>query len=338
MKKFRIVLFALAIALLAAGGFFYFKIFQSNTAFEEQSVLFFIPSGSSYSDLICQLEVENVLQDITSFEWTCRLKKFHERVKPGRYRLPRGSNNNQLVNMFRSGNQEAVLVPVENLHDLGHLAGRLGQFLEGDSLLFADALLDPNTSVQYRMTTEMFSAMFIADSYQMWWTTTPQDFIQRMKKEYDMFWTTERKQKASALELTLPEVAVLASIVKGETAKRDEAPLIARLYLNRLKMGMALQADPTVLFAMKRFDIHRLYFDDYSYPSPYNTYLHTGLPPGPIGLAGPVYLDAVLNPADHSHIYMCAKPDESGYHNFTRSFEQHKINAKLYRDALRKRD
>lgn len=334
MKKFRIVGLLFIVIVCSAIAFFYSSIYGSNTNFEEASVVFYLRTGSSYNDLVQQLTVEGVLENVTSFKWTCRLKKMQQKVKPGRYRIWKGISNNELANMIRSGNQEPLMVAIENVHDLKQLAGLLGRQFESDSTAFAVILNNPATAERYGFTLETLPAMFIADTYECWWNTAPEAFLNRMKKNYDAYWTDESKAKAATLQLTPIEVSTLASIVKGETAKMDEAPKIAALYLNRLRSGMKLQADPTVIFAMGDYNVGRLYFSDYKFNSPYNTYLHNGLPPGPIAITDKHFLDAVLNPENHTYIYMCAKPDHSGYHNFSNSYEQHLVLADQYRQSL----
>ncbi|MCC6600429.1 MAG: endolytic transglycosylase MltG [Crocinitomicaceae bacterium] len=334
MKK-KLLLFIASIALLVllASGWLYLKIFSSNTGFNKESVLLYLPTGSSFDDLRHRLVSQNIINSETSFLLAARLKKF-DKIKPGRYRVKKGISNNDLINMLRSGNQEAVMVKLDGVQTLPQLAGRLSHYLERDSAGFANTLLDPNVADSMGFTPANFSAMFIADTYNFLWTTTSNDFLVRMSKEYKKVWDQKRKDQAAALGMSEAEVSTLASIVKGETSRKEEAPIIAGLYLNRLRRGEPLQSDPTVIFANGLQGVERVLFSDLQIDSPYNTYLHSGLPPGPISLVEKFYIDAVLNPERHEYLFMCAQPGNTGYHNFSRTYEQHLIYAQHYRKWL----
>jgi UPF0755 protein len=191
---------------------------------------------------------------------------------------------------------------------------------------------------QYGFNTENFYSMFIPNTYEIWWNTSAEKFFERMHTEYSKFWTEERLNKAKAINLSPNEVSILASIVKGEAMHNDEMPKIAGLYLNRLERGILLQADPTVIFAAQDFTIRRVLNKHLAIPSPYNTYLNKGLPPGPITLPSIASIDAVLNFQKHEYIYMCAKDDFSGYHNFAKTMTEHLINARKFQHALNERN
>jgi len=207
-----------------------------------------------------------------------------------------------------------------------------------DSAEIITKLNEPDFAIQQGFTRETLPAMFIPNSYEVYWNTTLENLITRLHKEYNRFWTNERKEKAKALGLTPVQVSTLASIVDSETTYDPEKPSIAALYLNRLRLGMKLQADPTVIFAAGDFSIHRVGGELLKNPSPYNTYQHEGLPPGPIRIASIKGIDAVLTPDAHAYIYMCAKEDFSGSHNFSMSLAQHRINATRFQQALNARN
>ncbi len=312
------------------------SIFGPATAFTGEKVVLEIRTGSTFADLRDQLVREQIIRSASDFAWACRLKRFHNAVKPGRYIITRGTSLNRLINRIRSGAQDPVMLKIPPCRTLAHLSGALSKQLEPDSAQFANYLYDPALADSLGLTTATLPSLLLSDSYECWWNTSPASFIERMQREWADYWTEENKTKAAARGLSPLEVNILASIVQGETARQDEAPVIAGLYLNRLKKGKRLQADPTVAFALGR-DIPRLTFSDYDFISPYNTYLIDGLPPGPIALVSTIYLDAVLNAAEHTYIYMCARPDLSGYHNFTASYEQHLQNANAYRRAINSR-
>ncbi len=337
MKK---VIWTLVLVVLAFGAWKGYSLYQSiwggATGFYEESKVIFIPSNADFDALLEILEQEEVIADRAAFEQTAELKKF-SKVIPGKYRILRGKSNNDIVNQLRIGDQEAVQLLIKSTRLPEEMAGIIAGQLELDSASLAKNMLDPEMAKKYGFTKETFKTMFLPNTYAINWSVSTEEFIQRMAKEYKSFWNEERIALARVKGLSQSEVSTLASIVKAETAKRDEAPIVAGLYLNRLKKGIALQADPTLIYALGDFTIKRVLDEHKSIPSPYNTYLHRGLPPGPINLPETNYLDAVLNAEEHNYLYMCAKPDFSGYHNFARTYNQHLQNANKYHQALNKR-
>jgi UPF0755 protein len=325
----------LALLALVAMLFFYVAYFSNNTAFQEKSKILLVRSGSNIEGLAQEMAKQGILKNESSFLWCAKLKRF-SLVKPGRYKIVSGMGNGALVNLLRSGAQSTILIRLDGLRDLQELAGALGRELEHDSAYFAAYLLPPDTAAKFGFTPATFASLFIANSYDFYWNTTGVDLMKRMQEIYENFWTPERRSKADSLHLSLDEVATLASIVKGETARKDEAPKIAGLYYNRIKTGMPLQADPTVLFGLNDRTRKRLLFSDLSIDHPYNTYRIAGLPPGPISLPEKTYLDAVLNLTSHNYIYMCAQPEGTGYHNFTDSYSEHQKNSALYQAWVNK--
>jgi len=261
-------------------------------------------------------------------------KRYDRQVKPGRYKIMDGVSNNTLVNMLRSGNQDPVMLVFNNIDRLDQLAGRVSDYLEGDSAEFATFLTTGETAGRYGFDQATFPSMFIPNTYEFYWNTTPEEFTERMKEEYELFWKGERDRKAGRLEMTRAEVTTLASIVDKETLHDDENSRIAGVYINRLEKGIPLQADPTVKFALNDITRKRILNADKNIDSPYNTYRFKGLPPGPISIPSISAIDGVLNYEEHKYLYFCAKPDFSGYHAFSRTLAQHNRNAREYQKAL----
>ena len=262
--------------------------------------------------------------------------KYDQRVKPGNYAIRPGDSMRDICLRLLSGNQTPVKLVVPSVRTLDRLAGAVGKQLMADSAAVITLLTDEHylDSLGYNLATA--PCMFIPNTYEVYWTMTPEQFVARMLKESKRFWNDARLAKAKAQGLTPSEVITLASIVDEETAKDDEKPLVAGLYLNRLKRGMLLQADPTVKYAVGDFELRRILYVHLQANSPYNTYKYAGLPPGPIRIPTIAAIESVLSPAKHSYIYMCAKEDFSGYHNFATTLTQHNANARRYQQALNK--
>jgi UPF0755 protein len=245
-------------------------------------------------------------------------------------------NNNLLVNKLRNGQQDAVNVTFNNIRTFPELAGKVASYLEADSLsLLAEFSATENLD-KFKFSNVTFPSMFIPNTYKFYWTATPSQFVERMHKEYEKFWNKERTDKAAALGLSQTEVSTLASIVQEETNKNEEKPIVAGLYINRLKRGILLQADPTIKFALNDFTLRRITSEMLLIESPFNTYKYAGLPPGLINFPEISSIDAVLNAKKHDYIYMCAKEDFSGYHNFAQSLAEHNRNAARYQAVLNK--
>lgn len=328
---------ALLVAAGAAGWWAWKRVMGPATTFREESRVLLVPSGATFQDVMDSLRANGALRDERAFRLLAERKQYTERVRPGRYRIARGMTMNALVNMLRAGEQEPVRVTFSNVDHLPELAGRLARVLEPDSLAFLEAFLDPALQEEVGMGPATMIALFIPDTYEFWWTTTPQQFIGRMRKEHDRFWTEERVRKARDRGMSPLEVATLASIVQAETVKPEDARRIAGVYLNRLRIGMPLQADPTLKFALGMPDVQRILHVDKQVDSPYNTYRRAGLPPGPINMPEPRFLDAVLQAEQHDFFYFCARADLSGYSEFARTYEQHQVNARKYQRALDQR-
>lgn len=337
MIRRKSILVALAILLGSVALTAYFKwrsIYAPNTAFKDRVKILLIPTGATFGQVLDSLRALDVLRKEDAFRWVAEKKRYPDRVRPGRYRIEPGMSSNALVNKLRGGEQDPVRLTFTNIRDLPHLAGRIARYLECDSLGMLRAINDPAVAERYGFTAQTFIGMFLPNTYEVWWTETPEDFIARMAREHKRFWTDDRTTKAAAIGLSQSEVSTLASIVQAETARPDEAPRIAGVYLNRLRIGMPLQADPTLKFALGLDSLARIWDKDKLVDSPYNTYTHAGLPPGPINLPEPRYIDAVLNAEKSRYLYFCARADLSGYHDLARTYEQHLVNARRYQRAL----
>ncbi len=332
------LIFAAIIIALFASIRLYRVLFSPSVHVPEgQSLVFYVPTGSEYQDVLNELTRQGIINDKKSFEWLAAKKNYAAHIHPGRYRIPNRMSNNDLINMLRSGKQEPVMVTFNDLRTLDALAGVVSQQLEPDSDAFAEYFHNPDIQKRNGFTPQTFAVMFIPDSYEFYWNTSPEEFVNRMKREYIAFWSGSRKEKADKENLTPEQVSTLASIVEQESIHSDENPIIAGVFINRLENGIPLQSDPTIIFALQDFSIHRVWNKQKKIDSPYNTYRHRGLPPGPICIPSKSAIDAVLNYEDHNYLYFCAKPDFSGYHNFARTLAQHNKNARLYQQALNQR-
>ncbi len=338
MKKFLLLLLVLA---LAVGGYVAWhawkEIFGPGNRFDEGQRVLYIPRGADLDQVADSLEAGGIIKDLKAFHWVAERKGYGKRIRPGRYVVPSGMSMNDLVNKLRSGEQDPVRITFTNIKNLPQLAGRVASYIEADSLEVLDAILDPSTVKRLGFTRETIISLFLPNTYEVWWTVTPEELIDRFAREYKRFWTEDRLVAARKLGLSQSEVSTLASIVQAETGKASDAPKIASVYLNRLRIGMPLQADPTLKYALGLDSLNRVLHADKQVDSPYNTYTHTGLPPGPINLPEPRFIDAVLNPAQTDYLYFCAREDLSGYSNFSTTYQQHMVNAHRYQQALNKR-
>lgn len=333
------ILYLLAI-LLVVGGFVAYKgytmIYNNNVNEESNVDEIKIPSGSGFDDVVKIMEELNVLKDVGSFKNVAKAMKYDKASVPaGIYPIKQNQSNRQLISLLRSGRQKAVNVTFNNKRTVHEALGQLSQYFESDSIAFVDYFLDTQTLKEAGYNDETILTMMIPNTYQMYWTDKPDKVFNRLKKEHDSFWSkNNRLAKAKKKNLSKKEVYTLASIVEKESQAAKERPIIAGLYLNRLDIGMPLQADPTVVFAVGDFTIRRVLNKHLAYDSPYNTYKYSGLPPGPIYLPSIQSIDAVLSPAKHKYLYMCAKPGYNSEHAFAESDVQHIRNANRYRAWL----
>ena len=333
--KFIIVFFAIAFIIAGLRGYqLYMYVFNENVKTEKA---FIIPEGATFSQVFDTLQTNDILLNYKAFRWVSKKKSYPDLIKPGRYLFKKGMNTNQIVNMLRAGEQEPLDVTFNNARFKEDLAGKVSRYIQADSLSILQLFNDKKKIEAFGFTPETFKAMFIPNTYEFYWTTSADEFADRMKREYDLFWDETRRQKAEAIGLTPVEVITLASIVQEETVKPDELKRVAGLYVNRLNRGMLLQADPTVKFAVGDFSLRRILNVHLEIDSPYNTYKNAGLPPGPINFPEVSAIDAVLDFEKHDYLYMVAHEDFSGYHNFSRTLAEHNRHAARYRAALNER-
>ncbi len=330
--------FLLGILFILAGGFtfgLYFVLFSSNL---KQDVKIVVNPDTNVDSLYTRLKP--YMDFPAGFKIAAHIKRFQKPV-PGLYRLPKNLSNNDLINILRSGRQEEIKVTFNNIIDLEHLAGRLAQYLAPDSLAFLKAMKNPENIKKYGFNEQTALLMYIPNTYRFYYNTSPEAFMQRMYKEYRKFWNQNRLAQAEEIGLSPIEAGILASIVQKETTRKEEMPRIAGVYLNRLKKGMLLQADPTVVFAYKRQSgdtatIKRVLNIHIETDDPYNTYKYPGLPPGPITMPDIQAIDAVLRAENHNYYYFVADPQRPGYHLFSRTLSEHNQKARNYRQYLNK--
>ena len=337
LKKIITIIAVAVISVLMIYGFILInKIFSANTKFEEKEVYVYVPTGANYTDV--KKILEPYIKNFDNFEMVASKRSYPENVKSGRFLLKKDMNNIDLVRAMRSN--VPVKLAFNNQERLENFAGRVGSEIEADSLSLMKAFKDSTFLAQNGFNEENVFSMFIPNTYEVYWNTSAEKFRDKMIKEYHNFWTAERIEQAKKQGLTPVQVSILASIVHKESVKKDERPRIAGVYLNRLRLEMPLQADPTVIYALKlrdnNFDqvIKRVFYNDLVMKSPYNTYINIGLPPGPIAMADITALEAVLNPEKNDYIYFCASVDRFGYHEFASNYADHTKNAKKYSDWI----
>lgn len=328
------------IGLMVAAYFAYFvyeAMFKTNTAFNNEEAYIYVPTNASYKDVREQLEP--LLIDIDAFDALATQKKYTTNIKAGKYVIKKGMNNNDIINSIRIGNQP-IKLSFNNQESLEKLAGRISQQIEADSLSLLKAMTDSTFLKSSGFLDKTALGMYIPNSYEVFWNTSGEAFRDRMLKEYNRFWNADRNAKAKAIGLTRDEVMALASIVYEESKQPSEQPRIAGVYLNRIRIGMPLQADPTLKFAAyklpkyKNTVIKRVLNVHKEIESPYNTYKYAGLPPGLIAMPDISAVDAVLNSEKHNYLYFAANAKKPGFHKFAKTLAQHNVNAREYQRYL----
>ncbi|MBL6592293.1 MAG: endolytic transglycosylase MltG [Flavobacteriaceae bacterium] len=341
MKKVKYILIILIFVLGLAGGNHYYNIFlKTNTKFNKDYIFLHIPTSSDQNQLLDSLK--NYLTDIPKFIEAAGYKGYLDNIKPGRFKIKNGNNNTEIINSLRSQNIP-LKVTFNNIETLNQLFGHISLKIEADSLSLVEIFSDKDFLNDLNLNNESVFSLFIPNTYEFFWNTSALQFRERILKEFDVFWNDDRINKSNKINLNPIEVMTLASIVQKETPKVDERPTIAGVYLNRLDKRMKLQADPTVVYTIKKRDgfdtkIRRVLYKDLRIKSPYNTYVNRGLPPGPIVTPDISAIEAVLNPMDHSFIYFVADVSNPGYHLFSRTNAEHDQNKRQYTKWLRDRN
>ncbi|MCE7054742.1 endolytic transglycosylase MltG [Algoriphagus sp. AGSA1] len=332
---YLVLIIAVSVTAISMSFYFYQVFFSPNVLIDsDQNYMLKIGSNDTYKTVANRLYDDQVVNDLVSFSFVAKILDYQEAVKPGLYTLTPKMTNLELVRLLRSGRQTPVRITFNNVRTKEDLAEKITANLEITSDQFLDLIQDSVYIRKFDFEEETIMSMFIPNTYELWWNTSPEALFDRMYREYNSFWTDTRRQKASLLGLNPKETSTLASIVQAESQKADERPKIAGVYLNRLRLNMPLQADPTLVFALGDFELKRVLNIHKETDSPYNTYMYAGLPPGPINLPDINSLDAVLNAENHDYLYFCAKEDFSGYHAFAVTLAQHTANARRYQAAL----
>lgn len=338
LLKFLGFSFLLFLILGAGLAYVAFQAIKGPNVFEnKEGHTLYIPSGSTFETVVADLVDNKIIKDESTFRRIAQLKKYPQLIKAGKFKIKGGWNNDNLVNHLRSGKQDPVKVVINQVRTLEKFAGAATKGLQADSSRLVDLLENKVFIDSLGYKPQTLISLFLPDTYEFFWNTNEKQVIERLITEHKKFWNESRLQKAKSLELSPVEVSTLASIVEEETYHKDEMDDVAEVYLNRLERGMALEADPTVKYAVGDFTLRRVLTKHLEVDSPYNTYKYPGLPPGPICLPSKEAIKAVLNPAEHDYIFFCAKDDFSMYHAFAKNHRQHVLNAKRYHNALNRK-
>ncbi len=337
------IIFAIALIGLVAGGIFAYNVYQAvfspNTNFESETTTVYIPTEGTYTELI--EVVSPIVKDIYSFDRIARRKGYVNNIKAGRYIISKGLNNNEIINVLRSKNTP-IYVNFNNQERLENLAGRIAGQIEADSISLIESFRAPSFLEANKFSLETALSMYVPNKYEFFWNTSAIQFRDRMLKEYKRFWNDKRMAKAKEIGLNPSQVVTIASIVQKETAKVDERPRVAGVYMNRYNNGWKLDADPTVIYAIKKHRndwdvvIKRVLYKDLELDSPYNTYKYAELPPGPITMPDISSIDAVLNYEKHGYYFFVANVENMGYHKFAKTLSQHNRNKKQYVNWINK--
>ena len=337
--KARVVIVLVIITVVALGitaVSYYLKYFGPNVSNKEDYL--YVRTGSTFEDVYKTIREKEIVNDSVSFNETAKAMNYPQVIKPGKYKLKGGMSNRRLINMLKAGNQEPVVLKFKNHRLKQNMAAYIATQIEADSTSIMNLLDSTAFIAKYGFNKDNVYSMFVPNSYELYWNTSAEQFFERMHKEYNKFWTPARLAKAEKIGLSKAEVSTLAAIVDAEALNDSEMPTIAGLYMNRYKNGIKLQADPTVIFANQDFTIRRVLNHHLMKDSPYNTYVYKGLPPGPIMMPSINAINAVLNYKKHKFIFMCAKEDFSGYHNFAVTQAEHQANARRFQRALNERN
>jgi UPF0755 protein len=334
-RKVFIVVMVVFAGLLSTFSFYFYQVIKSpNLQVDRQSFTFLIPREATFRSVQDTLYKYRVVTDMVSFSFLAKLMSYQEAVKPGLYTIAPNMTNIEAIRLLRAGNQSPSKVTFSNARLMEDLYEPITRYLELRPEEFQGAVEAFVASNEDGFSEETIIGMFIPNTYQAYYTISAGELVEKLNQEYHKFWNEGNIKKAQALGLSPKEVSTLASIVQAESTIGEESPIIAGLYINRLQQGIPLQADPTLVFAVGDFTLKRVLNEHKEVDSPYNTYKNKGLPPGPINMPSIRSLNAVLNYERHNYIFMCAKEDFSGYHNFTASLREHNENARRYQRAL----
>lgn len=334
MKKAFIII---SVVVLAVIMYAYFLLFSSNTGTFKNKAVVYIPTGSTYENVKLILQENHIVSNMESFDKMARRMSFPNAIHPGKYQFTEGMGNYTMVQMLRGGKQVPVKLVINKLRTKNDIIKKICSNLEADSNQMRALFKDTAFLNKYQIDSNQIQTIIIPDTYQFYWNTDAKKAIEKIAKNYSKFWTNDRKQLAKKLNLTIPEVITLASIVEEETNMEEDKPKIASTYINRIRKGMPLQADPTLKFAVGNFALKRLLTVHTQFASPYNTYQNPGLPPGPICTPNTSTIDATLNAPETTFLYFCAREDFKGYSNFASTYEEHQQNARKYQQALNQR-
>jgi len=333
----RYLLLTVSLAFIALAILFYTIFIGKGIRVIGDKTTLFLTDDMSFEQVLDTLDHKFDIRNNKILLWVAKNKNYSNHIRPGRYVFENDMSYNRLINYLRSGSQIPVNVTFNNIRTIYDLAAKVGGQIEADSSAIAGFLADPSNYEQDGFTRDNIIAVFIPNTYQLYWNTSPYGFYTRMLREYNRFWEGDRQKRVDSLGLTRIEVSILASIIDDEVVKQEEKPRIAGVYLNRLRRGIPLQACPTIKFALNDFTITRILNKYLEVESPFNTYKYKGFPPGPIGCATIDGIDAVLHAEKHDYLFFAAKSDFSGYHNFSRTLAEHNRYAAEYQRELDRR-
>ena len=322
------------IILLVIAAVVSWHFFSSNTSFNENKKVFYIKTNSNLNEVIDHLVDEGIVKNPTIFEWVAKIAGYQNNIRPGKYLIEKESSIYSIVKKLRRGNQTAINLVINKLRTKEDFAKKIGENFECDSANFMAILSNNDSLKKFKLDSNIVMSAVIPNTYQVLWNTSASGILKKLHDQQEIFWNADRRKKAKALNLSPTEAYTLASIVEEETNQEADKGKIASVYLNRLKTGMNLAADPTIKFALRDFSLKRIYFKHLHYPSPYNTYLNAGLPPGPICTPSSKTIDAILDSPPTSYLFFVAKPDLKGFSNFSTTYKEHMHFAKEYQLAL----
>jgi UPF0755 protein len=339
-KITKLFIIAFIVAIGIGGYWVYFNYFKAGIKLNKDYEFIYIQSAYDFNDVLYELKDKNIISETEKFEWLAKQMKLDQNIHPGKYRILNGMTNRQIINLIKYNKEEKVKLTLNSqIHDLEEFFSYVDDKLELDEELIEDYFTDDEKLQRdFNLTAQNAFGAIFPNTYELSWAISLPDFIDQLKKSYSAFWTKEKIAKAKRnTNLEVSEVITLASIVQNESYIPEEQQKIAGVYLNRLKKGMLLQADPTLVFANKIWGSQRVYDKDKEIDSPYNTYRYKGLPPGPISLTNAQAINSVIDHNKHKYLFFCAKPELNGYSNFSETYAQHEKFAKIYQSTMTKK-